>query len=158
MPNMSIFLRGFSGIFKSKLAFAFLFANLFICGFALNWNKVFSYVNEHEKKHHRAISTVSSSKQIGFSACHYSRQISSDEVLMSIFTLISFPAKIGAEIFITDLKKNHPDWCVETFEVFEMFVLVIFNSLFLFLLGVFIEQFYEKYSAKPPPKERILNL
>lgn len=155
---MNVFFRSCSEICKSRLAYIFLLANLFVCSFAMDWNKVFSYIDEHNEKHGQAVSALKSSGTVSFSDCSYYRQISPDEILKSVFTLISFPAQIGTEIFIEDLKKQYSDWCIETFEVLEIFVLVIFNSMYLFLLGVFIEQLYEKFCTKPLTKEKYLNL
>lgn len=155
---MNVFLQSCSDVFKSRLAYSFLFGNLFICSFAMDWNKVFSYIAEHREKHNQVFFSVRSSEQISFSACYYYRETSPEEMLKNVFTLISFPAQIGTELFIEDLKKQHTDWCAETFEVFEIFIFVIFNSMYLFLLGISIEQLYEKYHTKPPTREKYLNL
>lgn len=156
---MNIFFRSCSEIFTSRLACVFLLANLFICSFALDWKKVFDYVDKINEPDCEPKIVFSSPGNISFSAdCFGRNQTTSDEILIGVFNFISFPSLIGTEIFVEDLKKNHPDWCAETFEVVELFVFAIFNSLYFFLFGTFIEQFYEKYYTKALTKEKYLNL
>lgn len=156
---MNIFFRGFTEIFKSKLAYIFLLTNLSLCGFALDWKKVFDYVEKIDKPNCNAQIVSSNQNDIRFAAdCYRGNQTTSDEILIGFFNLISFPSIVGTDIFIEDFKKIHPDWCIETFETLEIVVFAIFNSCYLFLLGIFIEQFYEKYHAKTLTKETYLNL
>ena len=157
--NMNVFFRSFSEIFKSKLAYVFLLTNLCLCGFALNWKKVFDYVDKIHEPNCKPKIVFSNPTDIRFAAdCYRENQTTSDEILIGFFNLISFPSIIGTDIFIEDFKKIHPDWCRETFEVLKIFVFAIFNSFYLFLLGIFIEQFYEKYHATAAAKEKYLNL
>jgi hypothetical protein len=145
-------------IFKSRLAQIFFIAVLCISSFASDWEKVFLYFNDIDKNHCKPVFAGISSGNISFSACYYNDPLTSDEVLSGFFTLISFPSIAGTDFFISDLKKNFPMWCYETFECLEVFVFIIFNSIFWLIAGYYIEFFYGKYHRHNLPEEKVLKI
>lgn len=130
-------------IFKSRLAQIFFVTVLLISSFASDWKKVFSYFDDIDKNHCKPVFAGISSDDISFGVCYHSNPVTSGEVLSGFFTLISLPSLAGTDFFITDLKKNFPMWCYETFECLEVFVFIIFNALFWMIVGYFIECFYD---------------
>lgn len=151
---MKLLSRICPNIFKSRLAQIFLIANLCICGFASDWGKVFSYFDKPDEKNCQPMS-----ESIEFSACTFGKPPPTPaEILMGFFQLISSPTVVGTQISVADLKRIHPDWCAETFEVLEIILFVIFNSFYWFTLGCYIEFFYVKRQIKFPHDEKTLSI
>lgn len=145
-------------VFKSRLAQTFFITVLCISSFASDGEKVFLYFNAIDNNYCKPVFAGISSGDISFSACFYSKPITSDEVLSGFFDLISFPAIAGTDLFISDLKKKCPMWCSETFECLKVFTFIIFNSLFWLLIGYYIEFFHAKYQHSDSDNDKILSI
>lgn len=146
-------------IFKSRLALVFFIAVLLVSSFASDWEKVFLYFNDIDKNHCKPVFAGIRYEEISFGVnCYYSNPLTSDEILTGFFDLISFPARAGTNFFISDLKKNYPMWCAETFECLEVFVFIIFNSLFWMIVGYYIEIYYGKNNSGNLQSEKVCTI
>lgn len=153
---MKVLSRICPDIFKGRLAQIFLIVNLTLCGFVTEWKNVFSY---SEKCGSENIKTVSNTNEISFVVYESSSPPPNPaEILIGFYHLISFPAVIGTQISIEDLKRTHPDWCVEKFDFLEVFLFIIFSSFYWFLFGYYIEIFYAKHRIKISNEKKILTI
>lgn len=137
-------------IFKSRLACAFLIAQLVFSVFFLDWDKVILFIKTIDQNQCKPVSDGVPS--FGFH-CYYAPP-NIFEIFEGILALISVPTIITTDFLMKSLKAENPQWCIETFDAIEVLAFLLFNCVYWMFLGYLIEIAHEKYAKNRSVSEK----
>ena len=139
---------------KSPTAYVFLTANLFICLFVSDWDKVFPYLENFNTSGCKPVV-----EKISFGFSHdYGLYLNPADIFAGFYFLFSAPSFVTTAIFMLDLKAQYSHWCPETFEFLQVLAFIFFNSLNWMILGYLIEIARDYYSENNSPSENPLSI
>lgn len=139
---MKLFFQILRNLFAGLLGKLLIVANFIICLGIFDWGKFVKYletparINCHIKQYGRGIDIC------GF---YYSPIESVFIFIVTVTYILFLPPILMTEWVLEDLKRLHPLWCLETFDIFYIPIFLFFNTFYCLFLGDMIEKAHSAY-------------